>query len=436
MKHHFRHRRHSLSTRLVWIFLTIAVIFVVLVGGTMGLAFKHGFEDNLRPHLVRYLEYVQADIGAPPDITKAKVLVERLPIEIHIFKPDETWSSTGQPPDLTFIDYKHGFEQNGTWYQMGEYQGREYLVTKNNTYTLAFSIPRTRGPIYWRLGIPMVILLLVLMLLHHATRKLFRPIETLKAGVKRIGQGELDYRVDINRRDELGELATNINAMADDIQQMLEAKRQLLLAISHELRSPITRAKVSLEMLEDADQRAELNRELNDMEQLIEELLETERLSTRHRVLNKTDVSLNQLIRSLIEESFEDASIDLQLPKEDLVANVDAIRIKLLLKNLIENAIHHNANDAQLPQVTLEKRESAICFTVRDYGKGIEEQHLPYLTEPFYRVDPARQRQTGGFGLGLYLCRMIAEAHGGTLEVANAQGGGTEVKVQLNIDSL
>jgi signal transduction histidine kinase len=414
----------------------MAVIFVVLVGGTMGLAFKHGFEDNLRPHLVRYLEYVQTDIGSPPNLEKAQALVERLPIEIHIFKAEETWSSTSDSLDLASINYQHKFEQNGVQYLMGQYHGREYLVSQHDNYTLAFSIPRTRGPMQWRLGIPIAILLLVLMLLHHATRKLLRPIETLKSGVKRIGQGELGYRIDINRSDELGELAASVNAMADDIQQMLDAKRQLLLAISHELRSPITRAKVSLEMLEDADQRTELNRELNDMEQLIEELLETERLSTRHRVLNKTYVSLNQLIRGLIEDSFEDASIDLQLAKEDLVANVDAIRIKLLLKNLIENAIRHNANDGQSPQVTLEKKESAICFTVRDYGKGIEEQHLPYLTEPFYRVDPARQRQTGGYGLGLYLCRMIAEAHGGTLEVASVKGKGTEVKVRLQINFI
>jgi len=170
MKHRFRHRRHSLSTRLIWIFLTMAVIFVVLVGGTMGLAFKHGFEDSLRPHLVRYLEYIQTDIGSPPDLEKAQALVERLPIEIHIFKPEETWSSTGKPPDLASIDYGHGFEQNGVQYQVGQYRGREYLVSQHNNYTLAFSIPRTRGPMHWRLGIPMVILLLVLMLLHHATR--------------------------------------------------------------------------------------------------------------------------------------------------------------------------------------------------------------------------------------------------------------------------
>lgn len=431
MKYGFRHRHHSLSTRLVWIFLTMAVLFVVLVGGTMSLAFKHGFEENLRPHLVRYLEYVQADIGSPPDSAKAAALAKRLPVEIHIFKPDETWSSTGNPPDLAAIGRRHGFVQNGAFYQVGHYRGREYLISQHDTYTLAFSIPRTRGPIYWRLGIPIAILLLVLLLLHHVTRRLFRPIETLKTGVTRIGQGELNHRVDIDRRDELGELATSVNAMADDIQQMLEAKRQLLLAISHELRSPITRAKVSLEMLEDTEQRAELARELNVMQQLIEELLETEQLSTRHRVLNRTDISLNQLLQDLINESFDETPINLQLPVEEIEANIDAIRIKLLLKNLIDNAIRHTPIDAKPPQVTVTKGDNLIEMSVRDFGEGIEAQHLPHLTEPFYRVDPARQRQTGGFGLGLYLCRMIAEAHGGSLKVENASGGGTEVKVQL-----
>lgn len=436
MKYHFRHRHHSLSTRLIWIFLTMAVIFIVIVGGVMGLVFKHGFEDNLRPHLVRYLEYVQTDIGSPPDLKKAQALVERLPLEIHIFKPEETWSSTGQAPDLTSIDYGRRFEKDGVQYQVGQYRDKEYLISQHDNYTLAFSIPRTRGALHWRLGIPLATLLLVLMLLHHATRKLFRPIETLKNGVERIGQGELGHRVNINSRDELGELAASVNAMADDIQQLLEAKRQLLLAISHELRSPITRAKVSLAMLENTSQHAELDRELNDMEKLIEELLETERLSTQHKTLDKTDISLNQLISSLIEESFSDTTINLQLPEQDLIVNVDAIRIKLLLTNLIENATRHNINNTKSPHVSAEKEAKVICITVRDYGEGIEEHHLPNLTEPFYRVDPARQRQTGGYGLGLYLCRMIAEAHSGSLEITSKKGKGTVVKVCLPINVM
>ncbi len=431
MRLHFTRHHHSLSTRLIWLFVTMAVIFVVLVGGAMSFAFKHGFKDRLRPHLVRYFEYVQSDIGSPPDIIRARALADRLPVEIHIFNSNQAWSSVGVAPDLNAMEIHRRFNKNGVDYIVGELNHREYLVSHHPGYSLAFSIPHTRGPLHWRLAIPVGILLVMLMLLHYATRSLFRPIKTLKEGVERIGHGELNYRVTIDRRDELGDLAKSVNAMADDIQQMLEAKRQLLLAISHELRTPLTRAKVAVEMLDNVKQQDEINRELNSMEQLIEGLLETERLSTRHQVLDKNEISLRDLIQKLLVVNFSDVNIATDIPGEDIRAQLDETRIKLMLKNLLENAVCHNSTDSKPPMLSLQQYKDEIIIIVKDFGKGIEEKHLPHLTEPFYRVDPARQRQTGGYGLGLYLCRVIAEAHGGTLEISSHKGEGTAVTIRL-----
>ena len=424
-------RHRSLSSRLMWIFIGVAVLFVVLVGGSMRHVFKSGFEENLRPHLARYLEYIEADIGSPPDQQRAGVLAQRLPVEIHIFRDGQSWSSSGKPPSLLSIRYGHSFEQNGRRYRTGHYWGKSYLFSEHDDYILAFSIPDTAGPPFWKMAIPITILLLVLALLHHLIRRLLRPIESLKSGVERIGEGDLDYRVDIQRKDELGDLANSINGMADDIQQMLESKRQLLLAISHELRSPLTRTKVLVEMTEDEQQREELNREINEMQQLIEELLETERLSSRHRILNRSETSLVELLQKLTDEGFEESKIELILPDQELSCDMDPVRIKLLFKNLIGNALQHNGDSSNSPQVTLNSEAGVVIFRVKDFGTGIDTEHLPFLTEPFYRVDPARKHQTGSYGLGLYLCRMIAEAHGGSLQINSAKGQGTEVVVKL-----
>lgn len=426
-----KYRRHSLSHRLIWIFLGTAVLLVLLVGGAMSLAFKSGFEENLRPHLVRYLEYLQADLGSPPDLQRAEALAQRLPVEIHIIGAGENWSSSGMPPKLDAIHHRHEFEQNGNRYQMGNYKGKNYLFSFHDSYTLAFSIPHSRGALHWRMGIPILLLLLVLMLLHHATQRLLSPIKILKSGAERIGQGNLDHRVNIQRKDELGELANSFNSMADDIQQMLESKRQLLLAISHELRSPLTRTKLLVEMLEDEKQREELGREVKEMQQLIEELLETERLSSRHRILNREETPLVALTQNLINESFSGSHIDLSLPGQELTCLLDPVRIKLLFKNLIGNALQHSGNHSSPPQVELKQEAGGISFRVKDFGRGIDEEHLPFLTEPFYRVDPARQHQTGSYGLGLYLCRMLAEAHDGSLEVTSRKGMGSEVAVRF-----
>jgi signal transduction histidine kinase len=281
--------------------------------------------------------------------------------------------------------------------------------------------------------LPFVILLVILFLLYHGTRRLFAPVETIRAGVKRFGEGELDYRITVKRRDELGELAGSFNRMAADIQQMLEAKRQLLLAISHELRSPLTRAKVASEFLDDENQKARINRELDEMETLIEELLETERLTTRHTVLNKTRQDLNALLSEVKAYYSEQDAVKLVLPSESINVNIDVARIKLLIKNLVENALRHTTEDTPPPQMTLTKEFNKVIIQVIDNGPGIEEKHLPHLTEPFYRADASRQRQTGGYGLGLYLCKIIAEAHSGSLKISSQLGKGTTVTVTLPV---
>jgi signal transduction histidine kinase len=392
---------------------------------------------------MQYLDYVQGDIGAPPDYARAAELSRILPVTIQIAGPEGTWSSNGRPIDLGGVEFVQQGHKAGKEYAFGKLQGRDYLRVQDGAYTYAYTIPVERGTI--RIVVPLLVLLLVLILLYHATRRLFAPVQTIKAGVERIGRGDLDHRLTVRRCDELGDLAASINAMADDVQQMLDSKRQLLLAISHELRSPLTRARVATSLVDDEPQRQEIERELNDLEKLIEELLETERLASRHQALSKQHMDMTVLVRDVVDNIRAEREPVLRLASESIEADVDPIRIKLLLRNLLENAERHTPQGAPPPEVYLghagpaERYDRAdplatpdfIELTVTDYGPGIPAEHLPHVTEPFYRVDPARQRETGGYGLGLYLCRRIAEVHGGSLTVTGAPHGGTVVHVRL-----
>ena len=423
----------SLSGRLVALFVITAIAFVLLVGLSIGSAFRSHFQDTVRPHLLRYMQYIQADIGVPPNLTRAQRLARELDVEIHIHGSGNAWSSVQPVLDMTHMKVHRRFTSNNIDFEFGSWNGREYLVAYLPQYTLALGTmtTRERGHWHWRV-VPLLVLLVILGLLYHGTRRLFAPIEILKSGLARIGAGDLAHRIRIKRRDEFGELANSANAMADDIQRMLDAKRQLLLAISHELRSPLTRAKVAAELLDDAQQRSGLNRDLNEMEKLIEELLETERLTASHNVLNKKRVSLNQLATAVVNELFAGRMIKLVIPEHDITAEVDEVRVRLLLKNLLDNALRHTPADAPVPELHLEQSDRTAVLTVKDHGTGIEQQHLPHLSEPFYRADAARLRATGGYGLGLYLCRVIAEAHGGRLRIDSELGDGTRVRVSLS----
>lgn len=431
MRSWVKHHRHSLGGKLIMLFVLTALLFVALIGGGIGKYFRLHFEDNIRPHLMQYLEYVQQDIGIPPDRQRAAELAQKLKVDIYIVEPEGRWSSNGRSIDINALTAEHSFRHNATEYGISVNHQLEYFWAQLGQTTIYINVPNIRPERKWSGALLILVPLAVLFALYHLILRLIRPVNTLIAGVRRFGKGELDHRIHMNRRDELGELADSFNDMADDIQQMLDAKRQLLLAMSHELRSPLTRAKVSLELMEDGVQRDELAKDLNEMESLIEELLESERLSTRHRALNRQRYDLNALIDELLQQHFSTLKQSAQQPHEPIIVDVDGMRIKLLLKNLLENALRHTPDGARLPEIKLQREGDRVMVVVRDFGRGIEAEHIPHLTEPFYRADASRHRETGGYGLGLYLCRMIAEAHGGTLSIASEVGKGTTVIVKL-----
>jgi signal transduction histidine kinase len=380
--------------------------------------------------LTQYLEYIRADIGNPPDIDKAKNVSQRLPVDIQISGPGVQWASNGSVVDLDTIRLRREFTAEGAHYRTGIWQDRHYLLATYPEYTLAFSMALPREHFHELLPFAFLLLLVLLIGFYFVIKRMFAPIETLRSGIERIGKGELEHRIVVKRDDELGTLADSINGMAGEIKQMLDAKRQLLLAISHELRSPVTRAKVSAELIDDEQQRHHINDDLRRIEYLIEELLETEKLSARHTALNVSDIALVRLATQLIEEKFPGKDITVDAPNEVSV-RADATRIKLLLRNLIENALQHTPTGKPAPRISITADSDNVKLIIQDFGVGIAAEHLPYLSEPFYRADPARQRETGGFGIGLYLCRMIAQAHGGSLSVESEVGVGTTVIVRL-----
>jgi signal transduction histidine kinase len=216
---------------------------------------------------------------------------------------------------------------------------------------------------------------------------------------------------------------------------MLEAKRGLLLAISHELRSPLTRARLNTELLPEetatAAMRQALLRDLALMRDLVTDLLESERLATRHAALQLETVDLGALTRDVLaslEPAEAAATVVLTLDPDLPAVRLDPARMRLLLRNLLDNALRHSVGAALPPElqvvlVTDTAGAKHLRISVRDHGPGVDEAALPQLAEPFYRPDSARQRSTGGVGLGLHLCKLVALAHGGRLVLTNAQPG-------------
>ncbi|MEZ5566507.1 MAG: HAMP domain-containing sensor histidine kinase [Gammaproteobacteria bacterium] len=166
---------------------------------------------------------------------------------------------------------------------------------------------------------------------------------------------------------------------------------------------------------------------MREMEHLIADLLESERMNAGHTTLHRSPVDVKEMLLSVIQTEFDERSdqIRLRLPAEPVVRELDEVRVRLVSKNLIENALRYSPPDVAPVEVELSAVPGMILLRVRDHGPGIPKEHLARVTEPFYRADPARSRSTGGLGLGLYLAKRIAEAHRGSLVIESEPGQGT-----------
>jgi signal transduction histidine kinase len=355
-----------------------------------------------------------AELGAPPDVARAEALVTRLPISVRIEGPVVNWDSHPQR----------------RWRNFGPGRGDWLTRSTADGHRISFglgTLPWQREPhgIGW---ITLALLLALIAIAYAYVRRLLRPLDDIRDGAERFGRGAFDQPIPLRRRDELGDLAQRINTMAHDIQGMLDAKRALLLALSHELRSPLTRARLNAELLpatpEGEAERAALLRDLAEMRDLISDLLESERLSSPHVALQREPVDLTALVREVVAEHPDGGRVVLDLAEGLPRVAVDRLRIRVLVRNLLENALRYGLDAPEPPRIALRAaQQGGIELEVRDFGPGVDAAQLEHLTEPFYRTDSARQRATGGVGLGMYLCRLVAEAHGGRLTVRNAQPG-------------
>lgn len=445
---------HSLSARLLGIFLITSLIYGFSARFAVDLVLDRDYlREIVGSHIALHTTYFLRDLGLPPSIERAAEIAANNPMDIRIMGPDIDWSSDPAFPDLQHVEFEPGAYFEHVPKDVFETpDGRDVLATMAFArydehsfvrvyvadYRILIASPKIAVHPGSNLATPMIIGLISILVLSgcfFAVSWLVRPIRWIKDGADRIGRGDLDYRIPTTRRDDLGSLTVDINRMADDVQGMLEAKQQMLLAISHELRSPLTRTKVALEFLDDETTKQSILDDVIEMENLITGLLESERLNTRHSKLRVSSVDLVRLIRELVANEFGQHKdrIEVRMPATTVHRDIDETRIRLLLKNLIDNALCYSPVEGERVVVQLGATPDSATIAVSDHGPGMSPDEVEQATEPFYRADPARCRDTGGFGLGLYLCRRIAEAHGGVLRIDSEIGRGTCVTLELPV---
>jgi two-component system, OmpR family, sensor kinase len=314
-------------------------------------------------------------------------------------------------------------------------QGLEFQVEMNDGKTIIVQLPpRPRGPgegppgrpwargpegFFWLLGL---VALAVAIGTYPIIRRLTQRLEDLRAGVERWGEGDLSARIEERGTDELAFLAQRFNHAAARVEALLQSHKSLLANASHELRSPLARIRMGLELMEPGNSAAsqeEIRRNIGELDQLIDEILLASRLDAR-----ESDVGTFEAVdlTGLAAEECARAGAEL-VPSADgrpLVVQGVSKLLRRAVRNLLENARRYSSGPVT---VELVREGAQAVVRVRDRGPGVPPAERERIFEPFYRLAGASERH-GGVGLGLSLVRSITQRHQGSVSCESQEGGG------------
>lgn len=250
-----------------------------------------------------------------------------------------------------------------------------------------------------------------------------RPLQDLSKAVSRFSGDGQPTRVAARGAPELRRLIEEVNRMQERITTLLKGRTILLGAVSHDLKTYITRLKLRVEMIVDPEQQARAERDLDDMTVLIEDALAVARGTTVRDRMGLVD--LGDILRTICAEH---PNITLGVHARELFLDGDPVALRRLFTNLIENAIRYGGGR---PTVSASENGKHLRVIVDDDGPGIPANERELVFEPFYRRESSRNRETGGSGLGLAIAKQIVELHDGSIDLADAPARGLRVIVNL-----
>lgn len=267
---------------------------------------------------------------------------------------------------------------------------------------------------------------------------LTRRLRRLRRAAQALAAGDLTVRVGRPGGDEVEALARDFDQMTDHVRDLLDTQKRLLRDVSHELRSPLARLRIALELAE-RNRDVSLDRigkEADELEALITDVLSLARLESGQSALERREVALHELVQQVVtdadfEAQAKERSVELTA-NEALNLSGDPVLLRSAIENVVRNAVRHTAAQSEV-HVTLHAENGTAVITVRDHGGGVPPEAIGRMFEPFARVGEARERGSGGYGLGLAITGRAVQAHGGSVSAVNHPEGGLLVTIRLPI---
>jgi len=281
------------------------------------------------------------------------------------------------------------------------------------------------------------------------SRRILSPIEALTAAARKMEKGDLSQRVEVQSKDEIGELAHAFNAMADGLARLEQLRRNMVTDVAHELRTPLSNIRGYLEALRDGVTQPSpalidsLHEEAMLLNRLVDDLQELALAEAGQLKLVRQPVALTEIVEKVVnvfqpQATARGITVRVNLPTDLPAVNADPERVGQVLRNLLNNAVTYTPPGGEIIVTaravgsdTSATLSTGVEVSVQDTGIGIAPEHLPYIFERFYRADRSRARATGGAGLGLAIVKQLVEAHGGRVWVESEVGKGTTLTFTL-----
>ncbi len=274
------------------------------------------------------------------------------------------------------------------------------------------------------------------------SQSVLAPVRALGRAARRLGAGDLAYRVEEPGRDEIGDLSRTFNAMAEGLETAEQRRRALVADVAHELRTPLSNIQGYLEAVKDGVLEADeetidtIHGQARQLSRLVEDLRVLAMAESGALRLDLAETSVGELLRRTADAFMPRAAsrgVSLRVQADEGAPPVmaDRARIEQVVGNLIDNAVTHSPDGGSVSLTCERSNDGGVRVTVADDGPGIPPEEAEAVFERFYRVDPSRSRATGGAGLGLTIARQMIEAHGGRIRLEPSEGGGSRFVFEL-----
>jgi len=422
----------------------LVIVFTAVLISVLYYQFQYSFttqDSILDAHENYYYSKMVSGWGNPPDTNYVKIEINNLQMWCGIFKRDTTELGIAFPSERywsnlpsviipeEFIQWHKSTEFEAMYdikiplkVFFGEINTLPVTVVDNGYYLCYLVIDYIPPAEINNLIFATILSILFVVGLYFFISKYLRPVQLMKNRIAALEEGDLKSKINIIGEDELADLSHSMNKLISDIDHLLENKHQLLLEVSHELRSPLARMLLLIAMIPDHKNIKKLKGEIAFLEGMISNLLLSDRLSLPYSKLEIDKYTTREIVSKAMDMfplKHKRIKVENHIPDEQIY--VDETKFTLALRNLLDNAVKYSSDNTEVNLIVIKKDN--IEFQVKDSGIGISKENIQRLTEPFYQAD--QTISTKGFGLGLTICKKIIEFHKGKLTIESEKEKGS-----------